>query len=69
MGGTIIGGVPGTARAGDAAELAIAVAARLGLRLVLVHVSGDGEREVPAAAQDIHDVEGLRAVGTALAGG
>jgi anion-transporting ArsA/GET3 family ATPase len=25
--------------------------------------------EVPAAAQDIHDVEGLRAVGTALAGG
>ena len=25
--------------------------------------------EVPAAAQDIHDVEGLRAVGSALAGG
>jgi len=58
MGGTIIGGVPGTARAGDAAELAIAVAARLGLRLVLVHVSGDGEREVPAAAQ----AEGVRVV-------
>jgi hypothetical protein len=25
--------------------------------------------EVPAAAQDIHDAEGLRAVGAALAGG
>jgi nucleotide-binding universal stress UspA family protein len=60
MGGTIIGGVPGRARAGDAAELATALATRLGLRLVLVHVSGDRERDVLAEAvsDDVRVIHG-----------
>ncbi len=58
MGGTIIVGVPGRARAGDAAELATALAARLGLRLVLVHVSGDGERDVPAVSEEVRVIRG-----------
>lgn len=37
MGGTIVCGVTGSAEAGAAAQLAGALAARLGLRLVLVH--------------------------------
>jgi nucleotide-binding universal stress UspA family protein len=41
MGGTIVCGVTDTAGSRDAAELAAALAARLGLRLVLVHVSED----------------------------
>ena len=41
MGGTIVCGVTGTAAARDACELAAALATRLGLRLVLVHVSRD----------------------------
>jgi nucleotide-binding universal stress UspA family protein len=40
-GGTIVCGVTGTAEAQGAAELARAVGARLGLRLVLVHVVDD----------------------------
>jgi nucleotide-binding universal stress UspA family protein len=38
VGGTIVCGVTGSAEAGSAAQLAGALAARLGLRLVLVHV-------------------------------
>ncbi|HET7648132.1 MAG TPA: universal stress protein [Gaiellaceae bacterium] len=38
MGGTIVCGVTESAEAGSAAQLAGALAARLGLRLVLVHV-------------------------------
>ncbi|HEU5371524.1 MAG TPA: universal stress protein [Gaiellaceae bacterium] len=38
MGGTIVCGVTASAEAGSAAQLAGALAARLGLRLVLVHV-------------------------------
>ena len=48
MGGTIVSGVTGTAAARDASELAAALATRLGLRLVLVHVSRDG-RSVAAS--------------------
>jgi len=43
MGGTIVCGVTGAAAARDASDLAVALAARLGLRLVLVYVSRDGE--------------------------
>lgn len=48
MGGTIVCGVTASPEAGSAAQLAGALAARLGLRLVLVHaIDGDaaGERE------------------------
>jgi|SRR5689334_11391736 nucleotide-binding universal stress UspA family protein len=51
MGGTIVCGVTGTAAARDASELAAAVAARLGLRLVLVHVS-DGRAPRPAGGAE-----------------
>jgi nucleotide-binding universal stress UspA family protein len=63
MGGTIVCGVTRSAAARDAAELAAALAARLEMRLVLVHVSRDGEAEVePAAgAEDVRVVHGSRA--------
>jgi nucleotide-binding universal stress UspA family protein len=48
MGGTLVCGVSGTPDGRSAAELARALGARLGLRLVLVHVL-DG---VPPGAQD-----------------
>jgi nucleotide-binding universal stress UspA family protein len=48
MGGTLVCGVSGTPDGRSAAELARALGARLGLRLVLVHVI-DG---VPPGAQD-----------------
>jgi nucleotide-binding universal stress UspA family protein len=41
VGGTIVCGVTGSPEAGSAAQLAGALAARLGLRLVLVHVVDD----------------------------
>jgi len=55
MGGTIVCGVTGTAAARDASELAAALAARLGLRLVLVNVS-DGRGSGPAAGAESNDV-------------
>jgi nucleotide-binding universal stress UspA family protein len=58
MGGTIVCGVTGTAAARDASELAAALAARLGLRLVLVHVSPDGEADAPAGAEDVRVIRG-----------
>jgi nucleotide-binding universal stress UspA family protein len=60
MGGTLICGVTRAAGAGEAAELAGALAARLGLRLVLVHVRPDGEAGVRAAAmaEDVRIMRG-----------
>lgn len=58
MGGTIICGVTGTAAAREASDLAAALAARLGLRLVLVHVSPHGEADVPAEAEDVRVIRG-----------
>src|SRR5690242_14478446 len=60
MGGTLICGVTWAAGAGEAAELAGALAARLGLRLVLVHVRPDGEAGVRAAAmaEDVRIMRG-----------
>ncbi len=58
MGGTIVCGVTGTAAARDASELAAALAARLGLRLVLVHVSRDGGADVPATVEDVRVIGG-----------
>lgn len=63
MGGTIVCGVTRSAAARDAAELAAALAARLRTRLVLVHVSADGEPDVETThgAEDIRIVHGSRA--------
>jgi nucleotide-binding universal stress UspA family protein len=58
MGGTMICGVTGTAAGRNAAELAAALAGRLGLRLVLVHVSPDGETGVPALADNVRVMRG-----------
>jgi nucleotide-binding universal stress UspA family protein len=58
MGGTIVCGVTGTAAARDASELAAALAARLGLRLVLVHVCPDGEADVPATVEEVRVIGG-----------
>jgi nucleotide-binding universal stress UspA family protein len=58
MGGTIVCGVTGTAAARDASELAAALAARLGLRLVLVHVCPDGEADVPATVEHVRVIGG-----------
>jgi nucleotide-binding universal stress UspA family protein len=57
MGGTIVCGVTGTAAAGDAAELAAALAARLGLRLVRVHVSREGDPQASTAG-DVRVIRG-----------
>jgi hypothetical protein len=63
MGGTIVCGVTGTAAARDARGLAAALAARLGLRLVLVHVSCDGEPGPVGAAMpgEVRVVQGIPA--------
>jgi nucleotide-binding universal stress UspA family protein len=63
MGGTIVCGVTGTAAARDARELAAALAARLGLRLVLVHVSRSGEPGPAGAAApgEVRVVQGIPA--------
>jgi nucleotide-binding universal stress UspA family protein len=45
MGGTIVCGVTRSAAGRDAADLAAALAARLQLRLVLVHVSRNGDED------------------------
>jgi nucleotide-binding universal stress UspA family protein len=58
MGGTIVCGVTGTAAARDASELAAALATRLGLRLVLVHVSGARPAAGPARNGDVRVVHG-----------
>jgi len=60
MGGTIVCGLTRSAAARDAAELGAALAARLGMRLVLVHVSQDGDAEVEATpgAEDVRFVHG-----------
>jgi nucleotide-binding universal stress UspA family protein len=60
MGGTMICAVTGTAAGRNAAELAAALAARVGLRLVFVHVSRDGETGVPPAilAADVRVIPG-----------
>lgn len=60
MGGTIVCGVTGTAAARDASELAAALAARLRLRLVLVHVSGGGEpgRDGAAGSDKVRVIRG-----------
>jgi nucleotide-binding universal stress UspA family protein len=67
MGGTIVCGVTRSAASRDAAELAAALAARLGMRLVLVHVSADGAADVRAVpgAEDVRVVHGSRAEGIA----
>jgi nucleotide-binding universal stress UspA family protein len=57
MGGTIVCGVTGTAAARDAAELAAALAARLGLRLVRVHVA-PGDAPAAAMDEDVRVVQG-----------
>jgi len=56
-GGTIVCGVTGATAARDASELAAALAARLGLRLVLVHASREGEPG-PAGADEVRVVQG-----------
>ena len=63
MGGTIVCGVTGTAAARDASELAAALAARLGLRLVLVHVSRDGGPGPAAVAwpEEVRVIKGIPA--------
>ncbi|HEX5248797.1 MAG TPA: universal stress protein [Gaiellales bacterium] len=63
MGGTIVCGVTGTAAARDASELAAALAARLGLRLVLVHVSPDGTPRPAGAAgpDEVRVIQGIPA--------
>ena len=60
MGGTIVCGLTRSAAARDAAELGAALAARLGMRLVLVHVSQDSDAEVEATpgAEDVRFVHG-----------
>ena len=57
MGGTIVCGVTGTAAARDASELAAAVAARLRLRLVRVHVTQDDGPQA-AMPDDVRVVHG-----------
>jgi nucleotide-binding universal stress UspA family protein len=67
MGGTIVCGVTGTAAARDAAELAAALAARLGLRLVRVHVA---RGDAPAAMdEDVRVVQGSPAQALAAVAG
>ncbi|HET7171697.1 MAG TPA: universal stress protein [Gaiellales bacterium] len=63
MGGTIVCGVTRSPAARDAAELAAALAARLEMRLVLVHVSRDREAAVAETpgAEDVRVVHGSRA--------
>jgi nucleotide-binding universal stress UspA family protein len=63
MGGTIVCGVTRSAAARDAAELAAALAARLRMRLVLVHVSrgGDADTRATPGAEDVRVVDGSRA--------
>jgi nucleotide-binding universal stress UspA family protein len=63
MGGTIVCGVTGTAAAHDASELAAALAARLGLRLVLVNVSGGGDTGCAGGAEsdEVRVVQGTPA--------
>jgi nucleotide-binding universal stress UspA family protein len=60
MGGTIVCGLTRSAAARDAAELGAALAARLGMRLVLVHVSQDSDAGVEATpgAEDVRFVHG-----------
>jgi nucleotide-binding universal stress UspA family protein len=57
MGGTVVCGVTETAGSRDAAELAAALAARLGLRLVRVHVSQADSPRV-AMAEDVRVIRG-----------
>jgi nucleotide-binding universal stress UspA family protein len=73
MGGTIVCGVTGSAGGRGAAELGAALSARLGLRLVLVHVvdaqeqaelapRAGAERTTPATAQDVGNATETRVV-------
>jgi nucleotide-binding universal stress UspA family protein len=48
MGGTIVCGIAGSAGGRGAAELGAALSARLGLRLVLVHIIDAGSPDDPA---------------------
>jgi len=57
MGGTVVCGVTETAGSRDASELAAALAARLGLRLVLVHVS-QADTPTAAMAEDARVIRG-----------
>ena len=68
MGGTIVCSVTRSAAARDAAELGAALAARLGMRLVLVHVSRDGDDDVEAipGAEYVRVMHGSRAGAIAL---
>jgi len=61
MGGTIVCGVTRSAAARDAAELGAALAARLGMRLVLVHVSRDGDDDAIPGAEYVRVMHGSRA--------
>src|ERR671927_168096 len=60
MGGTIVCDVTEPLPGRSAAEFAAALGARLGLRLVLVHVGGEGERGLEAIGRGLSHVAETR---------